>query len=91
MAQRFFLLDTTHEVGLYKAPAQMTARILNDSLETKVEVFESFSEAQMAADEVFSRYIYERRRWGLPTDDIEQFLRDMEIRGESAVPTYAAA
>ncbi len=90
MAQRFFLWDSSHEVGLYKAPAQMTARILNDALETKVEVFESFDEARTAADAVFDRFIYERRRWGLPTDDMEHFLQDMDTRGEAAVPSYTS-
>ena len=90
MAQRFFLLDNAHEVGLYKAPAQLTARILNESMDTNVEVFEDFTEARTAAGAVFNRYIYERRRWGLPTDDMERFLEEMDLRGESAVPSYAA-
>ncbi|MEM7226130.1 MAG: hypothetical protein AAF495_24345 [Pseudomonadota bacterium] len=88
MAQRFFLLNNDSEVGLYKAPAQLTARILNESLETNVEVFESFDEAKQAADIVFDRYLYECRKWGLPTDEVERFLRDMEQRGEDAVPSY---
>ena len=88
MTHRFFLMDSRHEVGLYKAPMQMTARILNDALETRVEIFDDFNEARAAADAAFDRHIYERRRWGLPTDDIEQLLRDMDARGEAAVPLY---
>ena len=91
MAQRFFLLDNSHEVGLYKAPAQLTARILNESPETNVEVFDSFDEARAAAGAVFDRYLYECRRWGLPTQEVEHFLSDMDVRGEAAVPSYGAA
>ena len=91
MKERFFLFDNYHEVGLYKAPTQQTARILNDCSDANIEVFDDFAEAQSAAVAVFDRTIYQRRRWGLPTGDLEHMLDDMNRRGEDAVPDFMTA
>lgn len=88
MAVCFFVVDSRFEVGLYKAPKQLTARILNESIGSNVEVYDSFAEAEQAAAAVFDRHIYENRRLGLPTDDVERMKVDLLNGGESAVPSY---
>lgn len=90
MAVRFFVVNDPFEAGLYKAPKQMTARIVNASEGSNVDIFDSFEEAQEAASALFDRLIYERRRMGLSTDEIERFLLKLEDFGEAAVPTYHA-
>ena len=93
MNLRFFVLNNQHEVGIYKAPAELTARIMSESLGTEVEVFEDFEEARDVAADVFDRHIYECKKWGLPTDAIEQQLQDIQARGRggsTVLPRLAA-
>lgn len=88
MAVRFFVVDSRFEVGLFKAPQAFTARILSDSEGSKVEVFDNFDDAQDAAAAVFDRFIHDRKRMGLPADDIERLRVDLLEVGERAVPNY---
>ena len=90
MAVRFFVVDSRFEVGVYKAPQAFTARILNESEGSTVEIFDNFDEAQGAATAIFDRFIHERKRMGLPADDIERLRVDLLEVGEPAVPSYGA-
>ena len=77
LATRFLVWDDIRGAALVQAPASETARIVNESLQSKWVVFEKIGEAKAAAAALYRRVITYLKDKGKPTDDFERRLAEL--------------
>ena len=88
LAHRFLLWDDVRGVRFIRVPAGETARIVNQSLESKWVVFESFDDAKAAAADLYRRAIeYHRKMKSLQDElEMERRLADLPHLTASGLP-----
>jgi tellurite resistance protein TerB len=71
LATRYLVWDDVRAVSLVTAPASETARVVNESMDSKWRVFETLEDAKTAAAEVYRRAIEHQRQVGSQAEELE--------------------
>jgi tellurite resistance protein TerB len=89
LAIRYLVWDEVWGVSLVKAPASETARIVNESLESKWSVFETLDDAKKAAAKMYRRAIEHHKQRGTQREvlELERQLADLPSLTTKELPS----